>query len=270
MAAHDVELVRIPFGYWLFREAEGYVGGHEQLDWAMQMAEQYDIRVLLDFHGLPGSQNGNDHSGRGGDMRWFDDANLRRESQAICVEVAERYKNSSALWGFEVINEPHFSWQSQWKLRWYYIAIYWRLARVLPSHIYIVFSDAFRPGLFAGALWRFLRQRVAMDVHWYSFGVDWRKIPTLEQYYKVLRRRARTLSALQKIHPVIVGEWNMRLATEAHEKLAGKSLDEAEREHLRVQRDVYQAALAHIYWSYKTEAPSRWSYRHRAAETLHK
>lgn len=261
LATHGVELVRIPFGYWLFRDTPDYVGGLDHLDWAMHMAEKYQLKVLLDFHALPGSQNGNDHSGRIGTMAWFDDAAHRVESLQICLEAAARYKDSPALWGFEIINEPQFMWWKQWKLRKYYFLAYRRLVKLLPDHVYVTFSDAFRPWLLVGALWDNRRQRVAMDIHWYSFGVNWRKLPTLEAYYCVVQKRTRTLRGLQRIHPVIVGEWSMTLAKESYDALGDKSLQEAERDHLRVQLEAYDGALAHIYWSYKTESPGGWNYR---------
>ena len=261
LAEHDVELLRIPFGYWLFRETEEYVSGVEKLDWAMEMAEKYHLKVLLDFHALPGSQNGNDHSGRIGDMKWFDDSVHRIESIKICLEAAARYKNSPALWGFEIINEPYFMWWKQWKLRKYYLVTYRRLMKLLPDHVYVTFSDAFRPWLLAGALWDNRRQRVAMDIHWYSFGVNWQKLPTLAAYYRIVKKRIRTLKWLQKIHPVIVGEWSMMLAQESYDKLEGQSLQAAEKDHLQQQLDAYDSALAHIYWSYKTESLGGWNYR---------
>lgn len=261
LASHGVELIRVPFGYWLFHSTAEYVDGIERLDWAMAMAEKYNLKVLLDLHALPGSQNGNDHSGRIGEMRWFEDAGFRRQSIDICVEAAARYKDSPALWGFEIINEPHFSWRTQWALRAYYLKAYRRILRLLPDHIYVTFSDAFRPWLLVGALLDHKRQRVAMDIHWYSSGANWRKLPTLDAYCREVTRRSRTLWWLQKIHPVIVGEWSMMLVQESYSILHGQSLEAAEKEHLGVQLAAYDTALAHIYWSYKTESPGGWNYR---------
>lgn len=261
LAEHGVELVRIPFGYWLFHPTAEYVDGIERLDWAMAMAEKYNLKVLLDLHALPGSQNGNDHSGRIGEMQWFKQSDFRRQSIDICVEAAERYKDSPVLWGFEIINEPHFSWWKQWLLRAYYFKTYCRILKILPDHVYVTFSDAFRPWLLVGALWDNRRQRAAMDIHWYSFGVNWQKLSTLEAYYRLVKKRSRTLKWLQKAHPVIVGEWSMALAKESYEKLGGQPLLVAEKDHLQVQLATYDQALAHIYWSYKTEPPGGWNYR---------
>ena len=261
LAKHGVELVRIPFGYWLFREGDGYVTGKERLDWAMRMAEKYQLRVLLDFHALPGSQNGWDHSGKIGNKDWFDDTTHRRTSIDICLEVAQRYRTSSALWGFEVINEPLVSWRTHWKLRAYYLRAYRRIAKILPDHIYVIFSDAFHPWLFAGALLGASHQRVAMDVHWYSSALNWRKIPDLASYYKIIAKRRRTIQRLQHIQPVVVGEWSMMLAQESYDKLGDRALNLAEKDHLHVQLASYDKALTHIYWSYKTESLGGWNYR---------
>lgn len=35
------------------------------IDWTFEMAVKYNLTVLLDLHGVPGSQNCQDHSGCG-------------------------------------------------------------------------------------------------------------------------------------------------------------------------------------------------------------
>lgn len=262
LAQHNVELVRIPFGYWLFDDEGLYVGGAERLDWAMEMAEKYGIKVLLDLHALPGSQNGNDHSGRTGSSEWFHDVNHRKRSLKICVEVARRYKDSPVLWGFEVINEPEFGWRMQRALRRYYTRAYRELLQILPDHVYVVFSDAFRPWLLAGALWDNRKQRVAMDVHWYSSGLNWQRFRTVEDYYQAVHRRRWSLWFFGWPHPVIVGEWSAMLDKGAVGKTGDLTLHVAEESHLREQLSVYQYALAHVYWSYKTEHEGAWNYRY--------
>ena len=66
LAEHGVNAVRIPVGYWALEGYAPYVEATTYLDWAMSMAEQYRLEVIIDVHGLPGSQNGRDHSGRVG------------------------------------------------------------------------------------------------------------------------------------------------------------------------------------------------------------
>lgn len=256
LAKHGVELVRIPFGYWLFADDSDYVGGTEHLDWAMRMAEKYQLKILLDIHGLPGSQNGKFHSGRAGDMAWRVD-----ESIEICKKVAARYKDSPVFWGLEIINEPHVTSRNYLQLLRYYRRAYRELRKLLPKTTYVVFSDAFHPWLFAGAL---LGRRVVMDVHWYAFG---RREMSREKLLRRVRRRRTTLQILQLVHPVIVGEWN---AVVSRDVWPGDktSRRQVALEHYREQSATYDTTLAQCYWTYKTESDGLWDYRYLIEKVL--
>ncbi len=37
----------------------------------LQWADEIGLKILLDLHGAPGSQNGFDNSGRRGDVHWY-------------------------------------------------------------------------------------------------------------------------------------------------------------------------------------------------------
>ena len=266
MATHRVKLVRIPVGYWLFQETDEYVGGLTELDWAMHMAELHGLQVLLDLHGLPGSQNGKMHSGKQGEKLWYAEEKFQRRSLELCEITAKRYGNSAALWGIEIINEPiATSWREQVVLRRYYRNAYKSLDKILPQSIYIVFSDAFMPLLMAGAL---LGKRAMMDVHWYSFGTNWQKYDNPEQYFRKVQRRARMLKFLQLFHPVIIGEWNMMLEHGARERFAVSPSRKMSVEHYRVQKAAYERAVAHTYWSYKAEHEGSWNYRNLVEQGL--
>ena len=52
MAEHGVNAVRIPVGYWVLEGDAPYVEATTYLDWAMSMAEQYRLEVIIDVHGL--------------------------------------------------------------------------------------------------------------------------------------------------------------------------------------------------------------------------
>lgn len=269
MAANGVELVRVPFGYWLFAEDDAYVGGREQLDWAMAMAEKYNLKVLLDLHALPGSQNGKVHSGRAGEVEWFTDKAYRDMSRSVCMKVAERYARSPALWGLQLINEPKFGWGRQFKLLRYYRRVYRDLSAILPSSVYVVFSDAFRPWLLAGALRRTRGVRVAMDIHWYSWMVPLWGVKTLRQFFVRVKRHRHTIQGVQRVaHPVIVGEWNAVLPHALKPLIGEVTWREAALQHFAVQQKVYDDALAQCYWTYKTEQDGMWSYRYIVEKVL--
>ena len=55
--------VRIPIGYWAFNVAPGepYISGQQAyLLQAISWAQTYNLKVIIDLHGAPGSQNGYD------------------------------------------------------------------------------------------------------------------------------------------------------------------------------------------------------------------
>ncbi len=59
-----VNHVRIPIGYWAFdiKEGEPWVAGSwDYVVKALGWAKAHGIQVMIDLHGAPGSQNGNDH-----------------------------------------------------------------------------------------------------------------------------------------------------------------------------------------------------------------
>ena len=53
--------VRIPIGYWAYDVGPGepyFQGQREYLGKAIGWAKEYGIKVIVDLHGAPGSQNG--------------------------------------------------------------------------------------------------------------------------------------------------------------------------------------------------------------------
>lgn len=111
--------VRIPFSYWAITTYPGdpYV---PQISWryllrGIEYARKYGLRVNLDVHGLPGSQNGWNHSGRLGAIGWLngtDGALNAQRSLDLHGQLSEffaqpRYRNVVAIYG--LVNEPKMS-----------------------------------------------------------------------------------------------------------------------------------------------------------------
>jgi glucan 1,3-beta-glucosidase len=79
---------------------------------AIQWARKYGLRINLDFHAVPGSQNGWNHSGRLGTINFLNGpmgyANAQRSLDYIRI-IAEfisqpQYKNVVTIFG--IMNEP--------------------------------------------------------------------------------------------------------------------------------------------------------------------
>ncbi|KAI1124545.1 glycoside hydrolase family 5 protein [Nemania abortiva] len=114
--AAGLDHVRIPFSYWavqtydddpyLFRISWRYL--LRGIEWA----RKYGLRVNLDLHGLPGSQNGWNHSGRQGPIGWLNGTNGELNAQrSLDVHdrlskffAQDRYKNILTFYG--LANEP--------------------------------------------------------------------------------------------------------------------------------------------------------------------
>ncbi|KAL9636065.1 MAG: hypothetical protein Q9164_003063 [Protoblastenia rupestris] len=108
--------VRIPYSYWAVTTYPGdpYV---PKISWryllrGIEYARKYGLRVNLDLHGLPGSQNGWNHSGRQGSIGWLNGTdgptNAQRSldihTQLSTFFAQERYKNIITIYG--LANEP--------------------------------------------------------------------------------------------------------------------------------------------------------------------
>ena len=119
-----INMVRVPIGYWPFFDSskvnEPYVNASQlayfsaTLNWAWERG----MYVLVDLHGLPGSQNGDQSSGRNmstvpgkeyaqkGD--WFEDQNQQYSQQIVntMLQWMDKHPARSAIAGFTPVNEP--------------------------------------------------------------------------------------------------------------------------------------------------------------------
>lgn len=255
---HDIHFVRIPVGYWLFKAVDGYTPTVKYLDRAMKWAEKYGIDMLIDLHGGRGSQNGFDNSGKAGTADWFKNRRYQDETVDLLCRIGERYKDSSAFWGIELLNEPSPK-GSYFTLIRFYRQAYQRLRSILRPGTHVVFHDGFRPLLFTGALWPRKKHPVMMDVHWYAFPIA---TPRLETYLnKSSWRRTLLLSLLRLWQPVMVGEWSTVLPQRFFDgEPVGKHMDLLA-QNAAMQQAAYKHSAGWMYWTYKAEGDGMWNFR---------
>lgn len=103
--------VRIPIGYWAFKllDNDPYVQGQvEYLDKAIEWARNSGLKVWIDLHGAPGSQNGFDNSGLRDQIQFQTSTNIDvtlTVLQSIFNKYgADDYKD--VITGIELLNEP--------------------------------------------------------------------------------------------------------------------------------------------------------------------
>ena len=257
LAANGIRAVRIPVGYWILGGDSPYVGSIQRLDWAFTMCKKYGIMAVLDIHGLPGSQNGRDHSGQVGKRRWRAGSN-RQQGLTQTVALAKRYAASPVLWGVQIMNEPPLG-LFQVALRRYYSQCYRQLCAVLPPGVRVIYSDAFTPRLMAGAVQSAGRNPAVMDVHWYHFvGWGWLRP---RWYRQVIRHHGRLIRRLMRRRGVIIGEWSGCYSQRIFNKYPVEQHQAMVREHIAWQIAAYAPAQAWFYWNYKAAGPGVWDFK---------
>lgn len=173
--AAGIDHVRIAFSYWavqvydedpyLFRTSWRYL--LRSIEWA----RKYGLRINLDLHGIPGSQNGWNHSGRWGKIRWLNgDDGQENAKRALEIHdrlskffAQDRYKNIITHYG--LCNEPRMtSLKTNDVIKWTEDA--YKIVRDNGVDALVVFGDGFMgldnwQGLMTGY------DDMVLDVHQY-------------------------------------------------------------------------------------------------------
>ena len=259
---HGLNAVRLPVGYWALEAPQPYVECARFIDFALEQAQANGLKVLLDLHGAPGSQNGWDHSGREGEINWPKDPQNIAETLRILESFAQKYGRHPALGGIELLNEPRDSVPLE-ILKPFYRDACARLRPHLNADVAVIFHDGFR----ALAWKQFMLPpdftNVMLDTHIYQcFGDDDKKRDAHEQLAAALKRRE-TLDEMQREGmPVIVGEWSLGLPGRAMEGLTRLQVDVVKRAYGAIQLLNYEATRGWFFWSYKLERDNEWNFRH--------
>ena len=274
IAEHGFNCVRIPVPYFFFGDRPPFIGCVEYLDKAFDRAEAYGLRILIDLHTVPWSQNGYDNGGITGVCKWHKHPEEVEFALTVLERLAESYGTRPGLYGIEVLNEP-ISWivyrtapstgkavdRTEAKgsgyvplafLKQFYRDAYRRLRVYLPREKTIVFHDGFRL-----TSWKkFFRQNgfenVALDTHIYIFAMEsfvpFAKPWVYQIYIGICKRQIRSV---QKAVPVIVGEWCLcnkyasRMDAQDGTQLSGF------RRIAGLEIMVWQETAGWFYWNYQ-------------------
>jgi aryl-phospho-beta-D-glucosidase BglC (GH1 family) len=144
IADSKLNAVRIPVGWWAAKDPtppRPYVGGSlEVLDRAFVWARKYNLKVILDLHAAPGSQNGFEHSSsRDGFIEWGQTENIE-ESVRIIEFFTARYATNPCLYAVDLLNEPNASGVSLSMLTTFYNDAYKAVRRHAPD-VFVILSN---------------------------------------------------------------------------------------------------------------------------------
>jgi len=267
--------VRIPVPYFIFGDRFPFIGCISELDRAFSWAEKYGLKILIDLHTAPLSQNGFDNGGISGVCRWSQCPEEVAFVLDVLQKLAERYGHRDGLLGITPINEPITEpmWslmdvQKRYRpvdaelakgsapntldfLRKFYEDAYARIRPRIGMDKLVVFHDAFRfrdwKDFFAGHKF----YGVMLDTHMYLMMAEMMGCEqTIEGYLKYIRERfAADIAEVQEYVPVVCGEWSLfnSLAVGADTKGGQSTLNGvdtskgATKLSAEVQREVYKA-----------------------------
>ncbi|KAL0936854.1 glucan 1,3-beta-glucosidase D 1 [Colletotrichum truncatum] len=221
IADAGLDHIRLPFSYWAVKtyDNDPYPAG---LSWryllrGIEWARKYGIRIKLDLHGLPGSQNGWNHSGRSGTVGWLkssgQDVNFKRSleihDQVSKFFAQDRYKNIVVFYG--LANEPAMSIPQDELTKWTSDA--YEVVRKNGISATQVFSESMR-GLEAwGGKLTGYGDSLAIDVHEYViFDVNILKFKHAEKIAYICKTwTAQLQGSMAKtagFGPTMVAEWS--------------------------------------------------------------
>jgi glucan 1,3-beta-glucosidase len=254
--------VRLPVGYWALEAPKPFVGADDFLDFAFEQARQNDLKVVLDLHGAPGSQNGWDHSGRSGEIGWHKNPDNIKETVRVLASFAQKYGKHPALFGIEMLNEPSDQIPVE-TLKGFYVDAYSQIRKYAGPEVAIVFHDSFR----AMAWQNFMKgpdySNVIIDTHLYQlFNEDDSKRNAQEQIVFALGRKSALEQMQQQELPTFVGEWSLALPGYSIEDLSSFQGDLLNSAYADTQLLCFENTRGWFFWSYKLEQKSAWNFRY--------
>lgn len=228
-----LDTVRIPVPYFIFGDRSPFIGCIEELDKAFSWAEKYDIKVLIDLHTVPMSQNGFDNGGISGVCRW---SQLPQEVDFVLdvlEKLARRYGSRKGLFGITPVNEPIT--ERMWNmmnvqerypavdpelakgsapntmefLHSFYDRAYDRIRPNIKDDAYVVFHDAFELKAWKPFVTDPKYHGIMLDTHQYLMVAEAMGCrQTLNGYIEYIQENyAKDIAEVQKYVPVICGEW---------------------------------------------------------------
>lgn len=248
--------VRIPVGYWAFigtDAGEPYVtnGQRAQIERILGYCHKYNIYAIIDLHGLPGSQNGADHSGHDGPIEFYTDHNIQRGLNT--VQAVVNWMNGldsslkSRISAIQAANEPKVSGNQVDTLRHFYSRAF-DIINSSNFKVPMMFHDAFL-GLNAWSNFLMPPSNAVIDLHpYYAF-------PPNTDESSIINGICGTKSSAKQFHlPVFFGEWSLASGVKDYEWWLRRMMD--------TQVSVYKnSGAGGTMWTLKNNINSQvWSF----------
>ena len=213
IANSGFNLIRIPIGYWAYDNSNSPYskGAATYLDYAIGWARDHSLKVIIDLHGAPGSQNGFDNSGqRTTTLLWQTGNNVAR-TLAVLETIQTKYGASSyddVIAGIELLNEPLTPALDLNAVKQFEKDGYNQQRAVSQSRVVVVQDGFQQPSSYNGFLTPSDNnaQRVALDHHEYQVFTPALVALQPWQHRQLVCNNAYTYSGADKW--TFVGEWS--------------------------------------------------------------
>ncbi|KAF2865103.1 glycoside hydrolase superfamily [Massariosphaeria phaeospora] len=148
IARSGFNLVRIPIGYWAYDTfGSPYVqGAAPYLDAAIDWARSLGLKVMIDLHGAPGSQNGYDNSGQRIKNPTWTSGDTVKQTLQVLQTISDKYAQASyqdVVVGIQLLNEPFLPNLNEDTVRQFYRDGYGQVRTV--SDTPVILHDGFKP-----------------------------------------------------------------------------------------------------------------------------
>lgn len=235
IAEIGLNAVRIPIPYFIFGDRPPFLGCIEELDRAFDWAEKYGLKVLIDLHTAPLSQNGFDNGGICGVCKWSQTPDEVEFVLDLLEKLARRYGRRTGLMGIQPINEPIT--EPMWVtmnvperypavdpvlaagsapntmefLQDFYTRAYERLRRSMADDKYVVFHDGFQLKAWKTFFENSHFHNVILDTHQYLMVAESMGCPQNLAAYEAYIQDvlAKDIAEVQQYVDVICGEWSL-------------------------------------------------------------
>lgn len=256
LASVKANHVRIPVGYWAFIKpdaGEPYVstGQKAQIERILGYCNTYGLYAIIDLHGLPGSQNGEAHSGHIGSIDFYSSYNIQRGLKT--VQAVVDWMNGlnptlkSRIASIESANEPRTNDSQLAILKDYYQKAF-NIINASPFKVPMMFHDSFK-GLNAWKDFLPVPANAVIDLHpYYAF-------PPNNDRNSIISGICNTKSSASSFHlPVLFGEWSLASGAASDDWWLRQMMD--------TQVSVYKGSGAGgTFWALKNNINSNvWSF----------
>ena len=279
MSQVGIDLVRIPVPYYLFG-TEHHTACVEHLDHAFEWAARWGIKILVDLHTVPLSQNAFDNGGYMGLCAWAQDQGRIDFVVDVLEQIARRYAGHPALWGIEALNEPANEFMFQMNLKNYgehypervarsqvisrdvlltfYERVYERLRPIVGPEVALVFHDQFELDTWDDLLPRNQYKNVVIDTHLYlNFQEHGFTRFDADEYRARIAEFSEQVAHAAQFHDVLVGEWCLGNHSPLKKELDVDGIRAFYRALADAQLDAWDQGIGGCYWSYRVDDPGR-------------